>query len=221
MTENKTAELVATPREVTGKATRFLRRDGWLPGNIYGQGKPSTAVQVDAKEFDLLIRRIGSGGLMTLLVDGKGRSVMVREIERNQITRAPIHVSFQEVNLNVPIKATVPIVIVGESDAVKGNVMMLALLDRLNIEGLPAAIPTAVHADAAALSLENDSLYVRDLQIPEGITVHDDPDEVIAKLAIGGTREAEEEAEVEEGAEVAEETPAAVEQEEAGEPSEA
>lgn len=180
----QTIELVASPRQVTGKAVNRLRRAGIIPANVFGHGRQSLAVQVEAKEFERVFRRAGLNRVFSLVLDGAPRSVLIRGVARERISRAISHVDFQEVSLDEPIKATVPIVLTGEPSTPRKDVVVMRLLDHITVEGLPTKLPGAVHADVARLSEPDEALHVRDLDVPEGVRVLDSGDEPVAKLAV-------------------------------------
>ena len=187
--EEKRIELRAEPRTLTGKRARYLRRQGLVPGNIYGHGKPSTAVQVEAKALQSVLARAGINSLVTLLIDGATRSAMLREIKRSPRTGLPLHVDLQEVALDEPIRARLPIVLTGESPAVRAGYVLVRPLDHVNVEGLPARLPHALHIDVSGLTNHDAALRVRDLEVPDGVRVLEDPDEMIVTLAVGAVEE--------------------------------
>lgn len=206
MAKQEMTELAAEPREVTGKATRHLRRQGLLPANVYGHGKQSLSVQMNAKDFERVLNKVGMNALVSLVVDGGSRPVLVRGVARDRITGVPTHVDLQEVALDEPIKATVPIVLTGESPAAKGGALVIRLLDHVTVEGLPADLPSAIHADVSSLEEVNATLHLSDIGLPEGIILLVAPDEVVAKVAPAVVGVEEEVAEAEEAEEA--ETPA-------------
>src|SRR6516225_7207887 len=92
----KTYELAAEPREITGKAARKVRREGLVPGVVYGHKVDSESVQVRRKEFDHVYLRAGSTTLVDLTVGegGTPRKVFIHDVQRNPVNHNPIHVDF-------------------------------------------------------------------------------------------------------------------------------
>ncbi|MHB1414457.1 MAG: 50S ribosomal protein L25 [Chloroflexota bacterium] len=180
--ESKNAvELQAEPRSITGKRVKHLRRQGLVPGHIYGKGQP-TLVQVSGKDLNSALSRAGLNTLLSLVVRGGAKSVILRGVERDPLTGAMQHVDIQEVALDEPIRAPVPIVTVGESPAATGPVMVLRVLEHLAVEGLPSRLPHNITVDIGELTAEKGAIHVKDLDLPAGVKVLADPEEVIVKL---------------------------------------
>lgn len=209
--------LAASPRSLLGKKVRHLRREGLVPGNISGGGGPSTPIQIDARDLEALMSRVGTNALVTLTLDGAERSVLIRGVARDARRGDPIHVDLQEVSLDQPIKAIVPVVLVGEAPAAKGDNILLRLVDHLTVEALPATLPPSIAVDVSVLEDADQTLHVRDLVLPEGVRVLDDPDEPVVKVSVSAAaREEVAEEAAAEAAESAEEVQPAGEGEESG-----
>ena len=112
--------LAAEPRDVLGKKVARLRRAGRLPGVVFGHGLDSTAVTVDAHDFELLRRRVGPNALVDLSVDGKGaQPVLVHGVQVHPVTRRPLHVDLFLVRMTEELIVDVPLVPIGDSSAVE------------------------------------------------------------------------------------------------------
>jgi large subunit ribosomal protein L25 len=113
--------IKAAARTVVGKKVATLRRNGRLPGNVYGSGIESRAVDIDAREFSRTIKSAGLRAMIQLDVDGesKPRYVILRGISRKGGTGDPIHIDFFQVDPEKPIQANVPLRLVGEAPAVR------------------------------------------------------------------------------------------------------
>lgn len=218
-------ELKVVPRTVLGKKVASLRRNGQTPANIYGHRIDSTAVQANTIELTHLMRSMGRNALLALKVDGEGspRTVMVRDVMRNPLDGKVLHVDFYQVNLSEKMKAEVPIVLTGTSEAVTtyGGVLM-QMVDVIHVEALPADLPSEYTVDVSVIKELEQGIHVRDLRIDETkVTVMTDPDVVVAKVATPRLAAEEEEAaaaeegapaEGEEGAEAPAEEQAAAEE---------
>ena len=194
MQQEKTIEVAAERRTVIGKQVRHLRRQGLVPAVVYGHGGPSLPVQFAARALKEALARAGTNSPITLRVDGNTHTVIIRKVERNPVDGNVQHVDLQDVRLDEPIRARLPIVLTGEAPAAKGGALVLRVLDHLNVEGIPTALPHAVHADISHLTERDASLHVSDLELPDGVTVLDNGDEVVVKIAESAAEEAEEEA---------------------------
>jgi large subunit ribosomal protein L25 len=208
-------ELLVRPRSDLGKTVRKLRRAGHTPANIYGHRVESRAVQADTSELVHLLRASTRNAIINLRVEGEPapRTVVVRDVQRQPVTSQILHIDFYQVSMTEKMRTDVPIVLIGTSDAVStyGGVL-LQTLESIAIDALPAEIPAQVEANVSVLTELEQSIHVRDLHIDESkITVHTDPDVVVARVAAPRLAAAEEEAAAaEEGAPAPEgEAPAA------------
>lgn len=177
--------IQAAPRSVLGKQVKQLRRDGRLPGNVYGRGIESVAIEIDHRDFTRSLKSNGVRGMFELSIAGEAapRHVVLRGLARAGGTGDPIHVDFYQVDLNRPITAHVPVHIVGESPAVRDLAgTLVQSLDQVAIRCLPLAIPDSLEVDAAALKNFETVLTVGDLPIRAGVEVTTDPSIVVATV---------------------------------------
>lgn len=202
--------LKSEPRKILGKKVKQLRRDGFLPANVYGKDLPSTAVQVTYTDFDKVFKTAGETGLIDLEVEGKTRPVLIKNLQMNYQTRTPLHADFFQVNLKEKVKATIPVVLEGEPQAVSEKVgILLQTLSEVEIEALPGDLLEHITYDVSGLAALDDHVTVADLKVPEGVAILSDPGQTVAKIAEMTVEEPEPEeeapAEGEEGAETREE----------------
>jgi large subunit ribosomal protein L25 len=207
-------ELQISPREITGKATKRLRKAGIIPGNISGHKEESQAVQVEALAFETLKRTNGTTGIITLRFPGSRRTqtVLVRRVQRNPRTGKILHIDFSRVSLTERITMKVPLHFIGEAPAVKieGGVL-LHLMDALEVECTASEIVDYIEADISSLDEIDDMLHAGDVTLPANYALITDPNEGIAKVAATRAEVAEEAAEAAEEAAAPAETPAAEE----------
>lgn len=201
--------LVAEERKILGKKVKKLRREGFLPANMYGKNLSSVALQVKITDFMPLYKEVGATGVIDLQFAGKAKPVMVKNLQMNFDSHLPLHADFYQVNLKEKIKATVPVVLTGEAKAVTEKVgMLLQSLSDVELEALPDNLPENIEIDVENLSELGDQITVGDLKAPEGVEILTDPAQTIAKIAeltVAEPEPEEEAAETEEG-EAAEET---------------
>ncbi len=202
--------LAVKPRTVTGKKVKRLRRDGIVPGIIYGQQEP-IAIQIDNLEARRILRRADSNTLITLDIDGKSRTTLVRDIQQH-ITRGDlIHIDFYEINMTEEVKTEASLRMVGiaaPQDEGLGNVTLM--LQSVEISALPGDLVSEFVVDATLIDDPNKSIYVSDLDIPQNITLLTSPETLVATFSYVSQVEEEEEEELldeeaVEGEEVAEE----------------
>jgi len=201
---------------VLGKKTRFLRRQRITPAHLYGRGVSSVALQCDTDELVNLVAHAGKTRLINLEVDGeKPKSVFVREIQRDVITRELLHIDFYQVKRTEKIAVDVPIVLVGEAPALKFKGRMLVHgINSLSVECLPTNVPPQIDIDITQLEEVEQAIYVKDIVLDPEITVHADPEQMVAKISkVMVKEEVEEVAKVEEEALAEEEGEATAEAE--------
>ena len=188
-------ELQIASREITGKATKRLRKVGIIPANIFGHKEPSQAVQVDAVSFERLQRSHGARGIIGLRMDGSGgvQTALVRHIQRDPRSGKVIHVDFFRVSLRERLNVKIPLRFVGEAPAVKteGGVL-LHLLDALEVECEAGDIPEYVEVDVTPLTEIDALLHAEDVPLPAKFTLITDPKEGVAKVAATRAELAEE-----------------------------
>ena len=177
-------KLVVRPRTVLGKKVGALRREGRLPGVIFGKHADSTPVETDTMTFQKGYRRWGQTTLLSLTgLDGGEVPVLVHDVSREPRTGSLLHVDFARVSLTEKTHAVVPLHFAGESPAVRthGGVMVHALSE-VRIEALPQDIPHQIDVDLSKIEQIEDTLYVRDLVVDASkIEILNDGDAVVAK----------------------------------------
>jgi large subunit ribosomal protein L25 len=206
--------LVAEPRDATGKgAARRLRAAGRIPAVVYGRGAESKAISVDPGALLKLLHDSGAGmnTLIDLSVDGTTQTVLVKELQRDPVRGRPLHTDFYLVELDKTVEVSVPIHLVGRAAGVELGGIVDHPLRELELECLPRAIPEGVEVDVSALEI-GQSIHVRDLELPQGVSVLTDENLAVASVIAPTVVEEEvpeEEVEAEEAAAEAEEGEAA------------
>ncbi len=176
--------LAAKNREVTGKAVSRLRHDGLLPAVVYGRGIDSANVSVDAHEFELLRRHTGPNALVDLSVDGKkARPVLINHVQVHPVHRRPLHADLFLVRMTEELTVDVPLVAIGESTAVSEmGGTLLHQTETVRIRALPDHLPQSIEYSIESLIDFEAAIHVRDLTVPDDVTLLTDPDEVVAKV---------------------------------------
>jgi large subunit ribosomal protein L25 len=213
-------KLSVQPRAVQGKAVKRLRRQGLLPGVVFGHGVESRPIQLDAHEFELLRRRTGRHALFDLTLDGgRPTPVIVHGVQEHPVSRLPLHVDLMAVRMTEELTVDVPVAFVGLSEAVdrQGGVL-LHIRETVQVRALPDRLPQALELDITPLATFDDILHVSDLSVPDGVTLVTDGEETLARVQPPRVEEVPEPTEEEEEALAAAEAAEAVEG--AGETSE-
>lgn len=174
--------MQARKRTILGKQVKALRREGHLPGVVYGPVMEQTVpVVVDRKEFERAYQALGHSTLVTLTWEDGQRPVFIRDVQMDYIKRQPVHVDFFAPNLQVAVQAMVPLVLHNPNPHLDG--VVTELVTEIEIEAKPEAIPHQVDADISALVVPGDVFRVGDLVLPEGATATADPDTVLVQVA--------------------------------------
>lgn len=194
--------IVAEPRTVTGKKVNKLRRQGVVPGVIYGQSDPLN-IQMNAKDLRRALRVTGTNQLATIEVQGKEYTVLAREIQQHITRRDLLHIDFMEVDMKATITSEVDIVTIGHApaeDSGEGTVTQSTY--SIEIECLPDDLISQVQVDISVIETPNDSISVKDIAMPEGITVLTDPETLVVGFTYTRAELEEEEELLEEGMEI-------------------
>jgi large subunit ribosomal protein L25 len=193
-------------RAILGSAeSRRLRRQGLIPGVLYGREEP---VSISIPERDLRTALTSKGGLNAVLdvvvEGGNAHSSVLKEYQQDPVRGLITHVDLQEVRLDQPIHATVPLHLHGEPVGVKEGGVLSQVTNELNVEALPMEVPEHLEVDVSEMRI-GDSFRLSALAVPDGVTLLDDPEETVLATVTQPTRvEEPETAEGVEGEEVAE-----------------
>jgi large subunit ribosomal protein L25 len=179
----KQEELKVITRDTLGKKVRFLRRKGLTPANLYGPNIESIPLQVETTLLKRLIARVGRNALVTLMVDGKPRVVMIRDIQRNPLTDDLLHVGFFQVEMTHRVRTEVPLLLLGDAPAAKSSrVMLLQNLTALQVEALPGDLPRNIEVDLSGLEEIGQTIHVRDIPVSDTLEVLNDPDQLVVRV---------------------------------------
>ncbi|MBA4066274.1 MAG: 50S ribosomal protein L25 [Isosphaera sp.] len=176
--------LKATPRTGTGsRAADKLRKQGLIPGIVYGHKKDNATVAVSAEELDRAIRVLHVR-MLELELDGKAETVLIREVQWDAFGRHMVHVDFERKSRTDRVKVTVPVELRNTPKATGGGVLDQPL-HRLHVECPLGSIPEAVRIDITNLTL-GQPIHVSDLKLPEGVKVLETPEAVVVQLKLPG-----------------------------------
>ena len=180
-----TANLTATPRTETGKGVaRSLRRDGQIPGVIYGHAREPQPVVVPTRELERLLGTISAGSTVVELdLGGKMSRTLIREIQRHPFKKQILHIDFQELVAGESVVVRVPLVFVGTPEGVRlGGGILDQVMHDLEIEVDPANMPNHIDVDISALAIGH-SIHVGEITLPPGVTVLADEDATVCVLS--------------------------------------
>ena len=189
----KRETLTAEKRTITGKRVKHLRREGILPTNMFGKGMKSISLQLPLKDFQKVYDQVHETGLVDLTVGSETHPVLIQNIHIQPITHVPLHADFFKVNLKEKVKATIPIIGVGEPKAVTDKIgVLLQALSEVEVEALPADLPENIEISVENLAQIDESLTIGDLKVPTGVEILAEPAEMIFRIGELVSEEAEE-----------------------------
>jgi large subunit ribosomal protein L25 len=184
MARTDTAALKVSAREPGGsRSARRLRREGNVPGVVYGGGDEPVSFQLSARDLRHVLQ--SAGAVLDLTVEGGTTSpVVVKELIRHPITGDTVHLDLLRVRLDVKIQATVVLELTGAEDSpgIRDGGVLEQISRELTIEALPTDIPDSLTHDVSAMDI-NDTLTLASLTPPSTVTFVDDPETVVATLS--------------------------------------
>lgn len=182
-------------RERTGKGgSRESRRNGMIPGVVYGGGKDSVAIQLDRKTFVEMMRKSDNENPLFLLKlsdsGGQERHAILRDMQRDPVSRMVIHLDFQRIEMTQKVHVTAHIELQGTPVGVKTEGGLMEFITReIKIECLPGDIPNHIEVDISGLHV-GQHIEAGALELPSGVVLFDDPARVIVTIGLMRTEEA-------------------------------
>jgi large subunit ribosomal protein L25 len=174
--------IQASVRTIQGKETKRLRKEGQLPGVVYGPiVSDPISVTVDMKELDRMYHAYGSNLLIDLSVDGGSYPVYMRRVTMDRLIRQPEHVEFYAPNMRIQMNASIPVMVVGEPENTDG--LLTTARETVDVRGLPDALPSSFEVDVSILAEIDQAIHVSDLVMPEGVELITDGEEMLVKLS--------------------------------------
>ena len=186
-------ELHVTDRVVFGKKVNNIRKQSLVPGIVYGKHiKTPVAVQFDKNSFIKVYKAAGESTPVDLTGDNK-ELVLIHHIDTDPVTDVVLHVDFLAVKADEKVKASVAIVLEGQSPAEKEGVGKVQLVkDFVTVEALPRELPHNIVVDISKLATLQDGIFVSDLNVSDKVVILDDADQpVVAVVEIADDSEEE------------------------------
>jgi len=173
-----------------------LRQEGKIPAVVYGKNFENISIAIPKVAFNHIFKEAGTSNLIEMEVEGNKFKTLIHQYQSDSLTGEITHVDFLKINMKEKIHAEIPLTFVGESTAVidlEGS--LITPVDQIEIECLPADLPSEISVDISILDDFEKNIKVSDLKIPEGVEVLSDLEEIIA--FIQAPRSEEEMAELE------------------------
>lgn len=180
----------AKKRDIKGKKPGVLRREGLVPGVIYGHKSDPTPIVINARELNRALVGLTSSSIVSLNVDGTEHSALIREKQRDYLRNQIIHIDFQVLALDEKIRTRIEIALSGVAPAVKdfGGVV-LTEKEYIEVEALPKDLPERIVVALDSLKEIGANIRIKDLDISDKVTVLDDEEEVIVSVSAASPEE--------------------------------
>lgn len=176
-------KLAGDVRTITGKKNRALRKQGLVPGVVYGPTDEPVTVQFVYREVEVTLMRAGGTNLIDIEVGGKTYPSLAREVQRDVVRGDILHVDFLAVDLSQKIRVDVPVIMEGRSPLVASReAILITGPSTLTLEVFPQDIRDRILVDLTPLDTMGAEILVKDLKFKEGVTVINEPNEMIAKV---------------------------------------
>ena len=174
--------LVAKERTDFKQSTlRQLRENGEIPAVVYGSENSSKAISINNADLKQTLKQIGRNGIFLLDCQGEQYQVMLSEYQKDPVKHELYHADFLIVDMSEEVQANVRVNLVGKSSGVKDGGVLQQSLHELTITAKPGDIPESIDIDVTELEV-NETLYVSDITVNEGVSINHSGDEVIASI---------------------------------------
>ncbi len=175
--------LKANRRTLLGKQVKAMRREGKLPAVIYGHHIEPISIVMDLRDTSRSLMGLAPSALVTVDVDGTPHTALVREKQRNKITGTLLHVDFLAISMTEKLRAQVYIEVTGLAPAIKDfSGVLVTGIDEVEVECLPQDLPERIVVDISGLLKIGDGIYVRNLAVPEGVKILEEPETMVALI---------------------------------------
>ncbi|TSC90569.1 MAG: large subunit ribosomal protein L25 [Parcubacteria group bacterium Gr01-1014_2] len=173
-------ELEAQKRELVGKSQNSLRRKGFLPSVIYGHNFEPIPIQIKYSDFEKVFKKAGESTLINLKINDKEEPAIIKDVQKDPVSDKVIHADFYKVNLKEKIRAKIPLVLIGESEAVKAGGVLIKTLSELEVEALPQDLPHELQIDISSLKNFGSHISVKDISFSDKIKIEANPEDIVA-----------------------------------------
>ena len=185
--------LSAKIRKIQGKKVKTLREKGVLPVVLYGPKIKNENLEVSLKDFEKILNEAGESTLISLEIEGKKPAspasgeknlVLIHEIKFDPLTSKPTHADFYQPILTEEIQVKILLIIEGEAPAVKNlGGTLVKNISEIEVKALPQHLPKEIKINVGRLETFEDKVLIKDLQLPEGVKILRNPEEIIAHVA--------------------------------------
>ncbi len=177
-------QLIAEVREVKGgNKVKKLRKEGFVPATLYGKAIESISLQFKEKELIKVFKEAGESVLVELIIGENKYPILFKNPQYHFLSGKLIHIDCFKVNLKEKITAEIPIILVGESLAVKEGNVLVEVSDQVEVEALPADLPENIEVDISGLVAVDDHISAEMLNIDKSkVELKTNPEQIIVKI---------------------------------------
>lgn len=176
--------LEVEKRQETGKTVRALRRDGFVPLNMYERGKESQTLKVSYMSADKVYKKAGRHHAVEVMLEGKKHLAMIKDVAIDPVKNTILHISLHAIKQNEVVEAEVPVRLEGLAPASTKGLLVRANVDTVTVKGIPASIPDEVVVDVTGVENEDDDIRASALLVPEKVELVTDPETVIVTVVV-------------------------------------
>ncbi len=174
-----TITLEVTKRSEKGKAVATLRKNGVVPGVMYGHKEDNVSISVDGIAFEKALREAGESSIIVLKGLDEEKEVLIQDVAFDPINGGATHVDFYAIERGKELTVNVLLEFVGDAPATKTGANISRILYDVEVVCLPRDLPHNIEVDISVLAEIGDSIHVKDLNIPENVTVTNSPEDLV------------------------------------------
>lgn len=178
-----TLQLNVIERSARGKSNASLRTAGTMPAIVYGPKHESQPISMSVVDFEKVFKEAGESTIIVLSGVGEDTEVLIQDVDRDPVTNVVRHADFYAIEAGKTLRLEVPLEYVGEAPVIKIGGVITKVLHEIEIEALPRDLPQHIDVDVSILVDFTSRIHVRDLVLPKGVTIHADPEDIVAVTA--------------------------------------
>jgi large subunit ribosomal protein L25 len=173
--------LEAKKRKEVGKLVKMVRRDGFIPAIVYGYKQEPMPISLEKRSSTLILNKVSGSTMLTLNIEGKEYSTLVRDVQRDHLRNEFLHLDFLVVSLTEKLRTAVSITLVGDAAVLEEyEALIVAGITEVEVEALPQDLPETIEVDVSGLAEIGDAIYLKDVPSPANVEILTDPEELIA-----------------------------------------
>jgi large subunit ribosomal protein L25 len=159
----------------------MVRRDGFIPAIVYGYKQEPMPISLEKRSSTLILNKVSGSTMLTLNIEGKEYSTLVRDVQRDHLRNEFLHLDFLVVSLTEKLRTAVSITLVGDAAVLEEyEALIVAGITEVEVEALPQDLPETIEVDVSGLAEIGDAIYLKDVPSPANVEILTDPEELIA-----------------------------------------